>query len=174
MRNPLETAIQRIHAYDPLLLSHHPTCEYYGHHTFELYGAQLCMGCFIVYPVSAATTVFLAAGRLLDVGLSGIPTAWLYLLGAGLGAPMVLGKVLPGTRGKRTRMVGKFALAVGLAVAAFPALFRPADRLVTAVLLGSFLTVYVGHKVATIRDDCRGCPEAGDFPECSGLEFHRE
>jgi hypothetical protein len=30
---------------------------------------------------------------------------------------------------------------------------------------------YSVHKGLTATDDCAGCPEADDFPNCSGLSF---
>jgi hypothetical protein len=30
---------------------------------------------------------------------------------------------------------------------------------------------YVAYKGVTARDDCEGCPEADDFPNCSGMTF---
>jgi len=39
----------------PLMLSHHPICEYYDEHTFRLFGRDFCIGCFIGYPSAIIT-----------------------------------------------------------------------------------------------------------------------
>jgi hypothetical protein len=171
MKNPLRAAIERIGQSDPLLLSHHPSCKYYSHHTFELYGVELCMGCFIVYPVGFVSLLTLVATRLLHPDLFTIETIGLYIAGSVLIAPMIAGKLLPRQRSSRTRIISKALLAVGLSFLALPVLFRPADRLVTFVLFAGFLVLYVVHKGLTALDDCQGCPEADDFPNCSGMEF---
>jgi len=115
--------------------------------------------------------------------LSGVGTAAFWLAGAPLVAPMVAYKLLHrrGSRllfeviyrvgRQRLRIATKALLAVGLACFAFPIAFRPARRLVGAVLFVGFLVTYVGYKGATALDDCQGCPERGDFPNCSGMEF---
>ncbi|WP_049924475.1 hypothetical protein [Halopiger djelfimassiliensis] len=176
MWNPIRVVVQRLGERDPLLLAHHPTCEYYSHHTFELYGQRVCMGCFIVYPVAILSLLALSVVRLVRpaLGLFEFPTSAFYLAGFGLVAPMVVGKLLPGTRTATTRIASKALLAVGLAVTAFPFVFRPDARLVTAGLFVAFLLPYIVHKGLTATDDCQGCPEAADFPNCSGMSFDGE
>lgn len=173
MDNPIRLAIQRVGAREPLLVTHHPTCEYYDHHTIDLYGQPVCMGCFVVYPVGFASLLTLVLTRLLapDFPLFGLETVAFYAAGFALATPMLLDKALPGRRGTRPRVAAKASLAVGLALLAFPALFRPGDRLLTAALFVGFLVPYVLYKGLTVRDDCQGCPEADDFPNCSGMTF---
>ena len=62
MQNPLRVAIQHVGQREPLLLAHHPTCEFYDHHVLEVYGQKLCMGCFVVYPVGFVSLVTLLLG----------------------------------------------------------------------------------------------------------------
>jgi hypothetical protein len=171
--NPIRRVVRSVGERDPLLLAHHPSCEYYAHHTVELYGQRVCMGCVVVYPVGFCSLFALAIGRLLVPGLPvyELDTVALYALGFGLVLPMVLAKAWPGTRSGRARVAGKALLAVGLAFVALPFLFRPTARLTTAVLFVGFLAPYVGYKALTATDDCEGCPEADDFPRCSGMSF---
>jgi hypothetical protein len=156
---------------NPFLLAHHPSCAYYQHHTFELYGAQLCLGCFVVYPVGGASLAALSVAWLLVPGLSDVGTPVLYAAGAVLVVPKLAAKLLGGRRSLRVRILTKAMLATGVAVATLPLLFRPGDRLVTAGLLGGFLVPYVAYKGWTALDDCQGCPEREDFPDCSGMEL---
>jgi hypothetical protein len=171
MRNPLRAAIERVERTNPFLLSHHPSCAYYDHHTFELYGADLCLGCFVVYPVGALSLATLTAARLVAPGLFDVGTLALYGVGATLVAPILLLKLVGGRRRLRVRIAAKALLAFGLAVFALPLVFRPVDRLRTFVLLAGFLVAYVGYKGWTALDDCQGCPEADDFPNCSGMDL---
>ncbi|WP_435344286.1 hypothetical protein [Haloarchaeobius sp. HRN-SO-5] len=174
MQNPLERLVQYVWQRNPFLLSHHPSCAYYAHHTFELYGAQLCLGCFVVYPVGFASLAGLTALRLAVTGLFAAETVLFYAVGALLAGPLLVSKALVDVRSVRWRVLTKALLAMGLAVAAMPVLFRPADRLVGGLLVAGFLVVYVGFKGLTALDDCEGCPERDDFPHCSGLEFDGE
>jgi hypothetical protein len=173
MTNPIRPIVQRVGESDPLLLAHHPTCDYYDHHTFELYGQQVCMGCFVVYPVGVASLATLVATRLAAPSLQffGLDALAFWLAGFALATPMLADKALPGRRSGRARMVAKAVLAVALALLVFPALFRPAVRLQTAALFVGFLVPYVAYKGLTVRDDCAGCPEYDDFPACSGMRF---
>lgn len=173
MRNPIRLAIERLGETEPLLLAHHPTCEYYDHHTVDLYGYPVCMGCFVVYPVGVASLLALLVTRLTLPWLPvfDLATIAFYGLGFALATPMLADKLLPGRRSGSTRMAAKASLAVGLAFLAFPAVVRPTDRLLTALLFVGFLVPYVGYKGLTVRDDCRGCPEYDDFPNCSGMAF---
>jgi hypothetical protein len=176
MRNPLRWTIERVDRSNPFLLSHHPSCRYYDHHTFELYGADLCLGCFVVYPVGALALATLIVTRLVTPGAFGVETLGLYGLGAALVAPMVLLKLVGGRRSMRTRILAKAGLACGLAVLAFPLVFRPDDRVLTFGLFAGFLAAYVGYKGATALDDCEGCPEweQGEFPDCTGMDLDRD
>lgn len=176
MRNPLRNLIQNVGSSDPLLLAHHPTCEFYDHHTFELYGHKLCMGCFIVYPVSFVSLSTLVILRFLwpQFDLFEWHTHAFYIIGFALIGPMTVSKALPFSRSSRVRITGKVLLAVGLALVAFPFVYRPGFRLLTAGLFVGVLLPYIVHKGLTARDDCRGCPEADEFPDCSGMTFGGE
>ena len=158
---------------NPFLLSHHPRCRFYDHHTVTVRGYDLCTGCFTVYPVGGGSLLFLA---LLSVVAPGLPpfalsTPGLYAVAAGLAAPLVVSKAVPGSRSVATRLVVKALLAVGLAVGFVPLLTRPGDRLQTLVLVGGGLVAYVAYKGLTALDDCEGCPERESFPDCPGLDF---
>ncbi len=173
MRNPLRVVIQSVGEREPLLLAHHPTCEFYDHHVLEVYGQKLCMGCFVVYPVGFVSLVALLLGSLVlgDFALFAAPTVAFWGAGFALAGPMLADKVLPGHRGRRPRILAKASLAVGLAFIAFPGVVRPGARLVTAALFFGFLVPYVAYKGLTVRDDCAGCPEYDDFPQCTGMTF---
>jgi hypothetical protein len=171
MSNPLERLVQYVWQRKPIALAHHPSCAYYSHHTFELYGAQLCLGCFVVYPVGLVSLSLLSLLYLVFPAAFAVPTVALYAVAGALAAPLLVSKALLDVRSIRWRMLTKALLAVGLAVAALPPIFRPADRLIGAVLFVGFLVPYVGYKGLTALDDCEGCPELEDRPHCSGLEF---
>jgi len=173
MKNPLKKLVRRVGKEDPLLLAHHPTCEYYSHHVIELYERKLCMGCFIVYPVGFTSLFVLVSSRLtaLSGQIANINTYYLYTAGFLLISPKILLKLAPGQRTRRQRILTKGILAVGLAFVAFPFIFRPSERVLTLCLFFGFLIPYVGHKAWTATDDCEGCPEADDFPNCTGMSF---
>jgi hypothetical protein len=173
MYNPLRRVITKYGEEDPLLLAHHPTCEYYSHHVVEIYGQKVCMGCFIVYPIGflSLASLVLSRSTFLDAEIGTIPTLSFYVLGFALISPKVVAKVAPGRRAKNTRILTKAVLAVGLAFVAFPFFFRPAERVVTVALFLGFLIPYVAYKGLTATDDCEGCPEVDEFPNCSGLSF---
>jgi hypothetical protein len=158
---------------NPFLLSHHPRCRFYDHHTVTVRGYDLCMGCFTVYPVGGASLLALLVLAVLvpSFPLFALPTTELYLVAGALAAPLLVSKALPGARSARTRLAAKALLAVGLAVGLLPLLVRPADRLRTLVVVGGGLAAYVVFKCATAFDDCEGCPEREGFPDCSGLDL---
>jgi len=171
MRNPLRTAIDRVEQANPFLLAHHPSCEYYDHHTITVYGADLCLGCFVVYPVGALALATLTVVRMAVPAAFAVETYVFYGVGAGLVAPKVLSTLAAGRHRRWVRIATKASLACGIAVVALPLLFRPADRLPTAGLVAGFLVAYVGYKGRTALDDCEGCPEAATFPNCSGMDL---
>lgn len=158
---------------NPFLLSHHPRCRSYDHHTLTVRGHDLCLGCFVVYPIGGVTLAGLLVLWLLAPGspLFGLSTTGLYAVGGALAAPLVVSKALPGPRSVRTRLVAKALLAAGLAVGLLSLVVRPADRLRALVLVGGGLAACVGDKAATAFDDCDGCPEHGSFPDCPGPDF---
>lgn len=171
MYNPLERLVQYVWQRKPIALAHHPSCAYYSHHTFELYGAQLCLGCFVVYPVGLVSLSLLSVFHLAFPAAFAVPTVAFYAVAGGLAAPLLVSKALFDIRDVRWRMLTKALLAVGLAVAALPPIFRPADRLVGAVLFVGFLVPYVGYKGLTALDECEECPELVDRPNCTGMAF---
>lgn len=156
----------------PFLLSHHPRCRFYDHHTVTVRGYDLCMGCITVYPVGGGSLALLL---LLSVVAPSLPlfalsTTGLYAVAGTLAAPLVVSKILPGSRGVETRLLVKALLAVGLAVGVLPLVLRPGDRLQTLVLVGGSLVAYVASKGLTAFDDCEGCPERESFPDCPGFD----
>jgi len=183
MRDAIARRVAELRESQPLYLTHHPSCAYYDHHTFEVAGIGLCMGCFIVYPVAALSLLALTAVELTTPYLAGVGTPGFWLAGAALLAPMVtyklcyrrgskyLFEVIYRVGQQRLRMANKALLAVGLATLAFPVLFRPTNPLVSGLLFVGFVVAWVGYKGATALDECEGCPEQGDFPNCSGLDF---
>jgi hypothetical protein len=173
MWNPLRRLITRVGRSEPLFLRHHPECTRYSHHTFGLYGQQVCMGCFIVYPVGFVSLLSLVVGGLLapEFALYTLDALALYATGFALATPKVAAKLLPGQRAHRTRVVTKTLLAVGLAFVALPFFFHPGARLLTMGLFFGFLLPYVGHKMVTVVDECEGCPYEEEFPNCPGMEF---
>lgn len=171
MRNPLARLLQRVARRNPFLLSHHPSCQYYEHHTFRLYGVRLCMGCFTVYPVGLVTLAVLAVVRALAPGLLAAPAVVFYVAAGAFAAPLIVSKAALDLRRTRYRVATKALLGVGLALVAYTVAFRPAARLAGAALFVGFLVPYVAYKGLTALDDCEGCPERPDFPDCSGMDL---
>jgi len=173
MWNPLRRLIIRVGQSDPLVLRHHPECTWYSHHTFGLYGQQVCMGCFVVYPVGFVSLSSLLLTRLLAPGfpLFDASTVAFYAAGFGLAGPKVAAKLLPGHRSHPIRVVTKGLLAVGLAFVAFPFFFRPDARLTSLALFLGFLVPFLVYKGLTAVDECEGCPYEDEFPNCPGMEF---
>jgi hypothetical protein len=173
MWNPLRRLLARVGRFNTLFLRHHPECTRYSHHTFGLSGQQVCMGCFIVYPVGFISLLSLVIGGVLapEFALYTLDALALYAAGFALVTPKVAAKLVPGQRAHRTRVVTKTLLAVGLAFVALPFFFHPGARLLTVGLFFGFLLPYVGHKMLTVVDECEGCPYEETFPNCPGMEF---
>ncbi|WP_324663174.1 hypothetical protein [Haloarcula sediminis] len=169
---------------DRFVLAHHPSCAYYAHHTFELRGTELCMGCFIVYPVGLAALLVLSLLHLTVPAVATLDVAAFYAVGAAAIAPMVGYKLLY-RRGSRLlyeliyrtsehtlRVVTKVALAAGLACLVYPVVFRPAVRLPALGVFLAMLVPYVAYKGLTALDECENCPEQPEFPNCSGMDLN--
>jgi hypothetical protein len=158
---------------NPFLLSHHPRCRFYDHHTVTVRGYDLCMGCVTVYPVGGGSLALLLSLSVVapSLPLFALSTTGLYAVAGALAAPLVVSKALPGSRAVGTRLLVKASLAVGLAVGFLPLVLRPGDRLRTLAVVGGGLVAYVAYKGATAFDDCEGCPERESFPDCPGLDF---
>ena len=158
---------------NPFLLSHHPRCRFYDHHTVTVRGYDLCIGCVTVYPVGGGSLLTLALLSLVvpTFPLFTLSTTGVYAVAGALAVPLVVAKALSGSRSVGTRLAVKALLAVGLAVGFLPVVTRPGDRLQTLVLVGGGLVAYVAYKGLTALDDCEGCPERESFPDCPGLDF---
>lgn len=176
MMNILKWILDRIAERNPMYLSHHPLCRYYNHHTFTLYGHQLCMGCFVVYPVASVSTLLISIVwyAVPEIGIFSVETYIFYMVGLVLISPAISNKLLLNLEKKRIRMIIKTFLAIGLAIIFTPFIFRPHDRLLTISLLSIFLLPYIVYKGVTSLDDCDGCPEKDEFPNCSGMEFNQQ
>ena len=170
--SPLDRVVRAV-SENPFLLSHHPRCRFYDHHTVTVWGYDLCMGCATVYPVGGGSLLALLALVVLvpSFPLFALPTTELYLVAGALAAPLLVSKVLLGDRGVPIRLATEAVLAVGLAVGFLPLLVRPGDRLRTLVVVGGGLAAYVVYKGATAFDGCGGCPERENFPDCPGLDL---
>ncbi|ERH05908.1 MAG: hypothetical protein J07HN4v3_01517 [Halonotius sp. J07HN4] len=176
MKNPLRFVIEAIAERNPMYLSHHPACKYYDHHTFTLYDQQLCMGCFVVYPVGFVSLLTISLFWIFrpDSVIFHPETHHLHIIGMSFASPMIANKIIFKQSRKRMRILMKACLGVGLGIMVFPLLSRPSDRLFTLAVLLLFLIPYIGYKGVTALDDCKGCPEKEDFPNCSGFEFKKE
>ena len=169
---------------DRFVLAHHPSCKYYDHHTFELRGVELCMGCFIVYPVGLVTLLVLSVLHLTVPAVATLDALAFYAIGvAAIG--LMVGYKLLYRRGSRLlyeliyrtsehtlRIVTKAILATGLACLAYPVVFRPAVRLPAVGLFLAMLVPYVAYKGLTALDECEECPEQPEFPNCSGMNLN--
>lgn len=183
MRDAIERRLESLRESQPIYLTHHPSCAYYDHHTFEVAGIGLCMGCFVVYPVAALSVLALTVLELTTPYLSGVGTLGFWLAGGALLAPMVSYKLLYRRGSKylfeviyrvgqqRLRMANKALLAMGLAALAFPVPFRPTNPLITGLAFVGFVVAWVGYKGVTALDECEACPEQPEFPNCSGMDF---
>ena len=169
---------------DRFVLAHHPSCEYYAHHTFEVRGVELCMGCFIVYPVGLVSLLALSVLDLTVPAVAALDVTVFYAVGFTAAAPMVGYKLLY-RRGSRLlyeliyrtsehtlRVVTKAVLAAGLACLVYPVVFRPAVRLPALGLFLAMLVPYVAYKGLTALDECDKCPEQPEFPNCSGMNLN--
>lgn len=169
---------------DRFVLAHHPSCEYYARHTFELRDTELCMGCFVVYPVGLASLLVLSLLHLTVPAVAAFDVLAFYAVGVAAIVPAVGYKLLY-RRGSRLlyeliyrtsehtlRVLTKAVLAAGLACLVYPVVFRPAVRLPALGLFLAMLVPYVAYKGLTALDECEDCPEQPAFPNCTGMDLN--
>lgn len=151
-------------------VSHHPECEPFDHHSLKIHGHRLCIGCFVGYPVFAASLVslFILSFRGIQFEL---PKDFLF--GLALQATVLLGKLFH-TRRVSVKVVLKSVQAIGLALMFFPVLVIGMPLLLKVYLVMMLWTGFNGVtgavKMYEIGKTCDSCEYKSHWSKCPGFK----
>jgi hypothetical protein len=157
-------------------LAHHPECSAYDGHCVRLRGRRLCIGCFIGYPVFAASLVVLFAlsywGIKSFLGLV-FASSYAFIFGAALQLTLVLGKIVH-IRRVSMKVALKTVQAIGLAFMFFPVLVLAVPLLLKVylvlVLWSGFSAVTGATKMFEMGKTCGSCKYKGQWSQCPGFK----
>lgn len=152
---------------NPFLLAHHPSCDYFSHHTLDFRGWKLCMGCFVIYPTAAASlsVIFLLSSHI-TLDYLAFFTVALAMFGLNSIRKIIYRDELP----KNIQVA--FRVVLGISLASMLASMWLAPRPEQYFLLGLFLAVAVGYNLLNSRkmlSTCKKCQHYPEFPKCQGL-----
>lgn len=155
----------------PILLSHHPNCVHFKHHTLNIGKIRLCIGCFIGYP----TAILSFVGFTLFFFKSHPVQLWLLLLGIMAFLPIFL-SFTEWTEIKLIKIGQKFLVGFGsgLILAYFFSLLSPTQfwqkiALFYGISLVLMIPIGLLH-YRTMTNACANCVDKWD-PDLCDLNF---
>lgn len=149
-----------------MLLSHHPPCEPFVNHTFEIKSIQFCIGCFIGYPsmgFGIVSSYFISIQGILDANI-------LLFLGLGLLSLQWL-SLFPITERKGVKMIQKASIGFGAGLIFLSAYILIKGSIILkiillmAIFIGGHIPLQVLHMKKS-KQVCNGCKDKWDLDVC--------
>jgi len=147
-----------------ILLSHHPDCEKFENHTFNIRGTRLCVGCLAFYP-----TFIIIFSSIFLLGFFSFNYVKLIYLGI-LQSSVLLFNFLGLIKTKISKFITKVILGSGIAFILVGILKSPIIlifKLLILVIFSAILTVLNFLRVKIMINTCKKC----DLYKSSSCEF---
>ena len=147
-----------------ILLSHHPDCEKFENHTFNIRGIRLCVGCLAFYP-----TFIIVFSSFYLLGFNSVNYVKLIYLGM-LQSSILLFNFLGLAKAKISKFITKVILGSGIAFILVGILKSPIVFIFKLLILVNFfaiLTVLNFLRVKIMINTCKEC----DLYKSSSCEF---
>ena len=153
----------------PLLLSHHPDCNEFRDHVFELKGKKFCIGCFIGYPSMLLTILVLFLIQIYNF----IHHRILLIIGLVLFCTYAL-KIFKFMRDIKGKIFIRILIGAGLGFlfwGIFGSPLTPLDKILSSIVMfGGLYLVYSTVRVISVFYTCHKCSYDGDWKHCPGFK----
>lgn len=154
--------------------AHHPHCDNYSNHVFNIKGVKTCRGCTIYYPTGSIAVIIV---WLLPSSMFSRDATELFFFGAFFAIPSLIHMTKVDKLLKIDRSVSLLSkISLGLGVGYFSRYFVTVPLLFKIIgvitVLSLFLLIHL-VRYKNFWDDCEGCPHEPyrkKFDICPGLE----
>lgn len=153
----------------PILLSHHPSCESFSEHVFNLGKYKLCIGCFIGYPIAILGVIILYFINLIVM----LNPTLLFLCGVILMASFLLSP-LKLTRKRIIKIIQKILFNLGGAFIFWWIFTLPNPFIINFILFffifGILLSLVNAYHAYSFYKTCKKCEFSFDWENCPGFK----
>ncbi len=157
----------------PLILSHHPFCQTFENHTIRIGSRRFCIGCYVGYPATIFTLLFIYFARLYIAFGSGS----FFLIGALLLSTFAL-SLLHLTESRRIKILQKASMGVGSGFLFWGIWSTPNDWITnflsSLALFGALFLLFNAYHAYGLHRSCKKCEYGGNWGSCPGFEFYFE
>ena len=169
-RGKVKTSLLYLKCMKNLLLSHHPNCDTFDGHTIKIgKTTQLCIGCFVGYPVAIFGIVIiylLNLGEIFDSTF--FFTIGMIFLSSFLLSPLNLTKV------KAIKIIQKIVIGIGSAFLFWWVWLTPNPFFINFIyflmVFGLLLTLLNAYHVYGFYKICKKCDTPFDWETCLGFQ----
>lgn len=150
---------------EPIILSHHPSCDRFKDHVMNFRGIALCRGCFLVYPTTVIVLIILN----LPIFPSFSSYITYFILSVIFFTINLIRKVLK-IKNLWWQNFSRISIGISLAMAITSVLKAPSTsiQVILVIIIFSIAGIYnVINGFHNLRV-CKSCEEHRDFPHCQG------
>lgn len=157
----------------PYRISHHPLCNNFSDHTYNINGRKVCRGCFMQYSGMILSLFIILLGSLPSLQL------WNRLNEIEVGLIIYL-MILPTfitafiIKNRKMKDFARFMLGASFTIAIIQFVFTPSVFIKIWIAL-NFIPgyLYLNRRRAKKNEEiCHLCPEYGNIPYCSGYQIY--
>ncbi len=152
----------------PVLLSHHPDCDKFKEHSFEIRGVRLCGGCITIYPSITVSLLLLYTINFFQ------PVFFRYLFFIGLLfiGPKII-SILFRSRRKTVKVGANILVGTGIAICIFSIFSFPFPFVMNLfIFIVFFMMVSSANflRVKSIMKTCSSCEYHRNWSICPGFK----
>jgi len=171
-RSKLSETFLVIKSFGSFFLRHHPECENFKGHAIKLRKYEFCIGCFIGYPTSFISIIFLGVFKLNE----SIPSNYLIIYGILFMSTFFL-SFSGVTKIKIIKIIQKIFIGFGSALI-FWGIFSLnfpvfTNSIIFLLVFGIILTVLNIYHAYGLYDTCKKCEFQFKWSQCPGFETIR-
>jgi len=156
----------------PVLLSHHPNCEQFSKHVYNVGKKKLCIGCFTYYPTIIITIILTLI--LIDITVPNViflfNISFLFFLA-------VILNILKLTKTKLLKIISKILIGIGAGFFIVAAIFLPIHLIFKIIMiweLNMFGGIIAYIRIKGIEKNCLNCEYKKDWDNCPGMKHVRD
>ncbi len=156
----------------PILLSHHPDCDFFSNHVYHVGKKKLCIGCFTYYPTIVITIIL----TLIFIELT-LTNLIVLFISSFICFLAVFLNVLKLTKTRFLKIISKILIGIGAGFFIIAAIFLPIHIFLKIMMIWEIN--FFGGLISFIRTKgiekyCRNCEYKKDWDNCSGMKHIRD
>ena len=157
-------------AIKPILTSHHPLCDQFKNHTFNISGREFCIGCFIGYP---SGIIVLLVGYLFNI-FQFMQTGLLWIIGFIL-ISIYIASTFHSSDAKKIKIFSKVFMGSGVAFLIAAIFSYSWDLWIKFLTIFVVINIILGllsfKRLKGIKKTCTNCEWKNNWRDCPGMQI---